>query len=365
VNFDKDYVAYKNYISNFAIRANELNELVKKYAKPASDSIAVENYARYFNSSVGLLEYCIKVTSLPHFDKVVKLNLDSALTIVFKITNETSSLATDINRKNYSSAVNHVVTIYNLVRTKPLEADVHELSLKGGGKDEASVQALKKMENASEVSQDLLQKLAQYGAFISTVAAAKNAEEVEKAIEVAALPSGSSRIKRETPFNVSLNGYTGIFFGYEKIIGVKNNTISINNYGITAPIGVAISTGSHSFAFAWPGNEGHWSYSLFISLIDIGAVASFRFQNSDSISQVPTIKLKDIFSPGLFFSIGFPKCPLSLNMGAQVGPNLRNVNGKDDQGNIVNLYQENVYWRFSASLVVDIPIFNFYTQSKR
>jgi hypothetical protein len=51
-------------------------------------------------------------------------------------------------------------------------------------------------------------------------------------------------------------------------------------------------------------------------------------------------------------------------MGAQVGPNLRKVNVEDENGDIVNKYQDNVYWRFSVSVVVDIPILNFYTKSR-
>jgi hypothetical protein len=113
--------------------------------------------------------------------------------------------------------------------------------------------------------------------------------------------------------------------------------------------------------------DGHWSYSVFVSFIDIGTIAAFRFQN-DTVAQVPTIQLQDIFSPGLFFSAGIPKCPLSVNLGAQVGPNLRKIYSTEDSetGELVyqNQYQNNVYWRFSISLVVDIPIFNFYTKSR-
>jgi hypothetical protein len=441
VNFDKDYLAYKSYISNFALKVNDLNEMVKKYSKPANDSLAFEIYARYLKSSVEMIEYCTKVTSLPHFDKIIKINLHEDLKNYFKITYETSDLAIDINRANYSSAINHAVSIYNLIRTTPLEKEYHDISQSGGSKGRAAKKGtteekekkaefkaekeynkaidkyLKKvydtalsesvtfkvvlsvdtnslankpamtdallkeyegeiaklrypieksaMEDSLKLSKNALQKLVRYGTFMATIVTAKNSDDVEKAIEAAALPSGSSRIKRETPFNVSLNAYCGLFVGHEKIVGL-NDKHMINNYGVTAPIGVSISTGGHSFAFAWPSHEGHWSYSAFISLIDIGAVASFRFQNTDSVSQVPTIQLQDIFSPGLFFSIGIPKCPLSLNLGAQVGPNLRKVYIEDpnNPSEYINGYQNNVYWRFSASLVVDIPIFNFYTKSK-
>lgn len=224
----------------------------------------------------------------------------------------------------------------------------------------------KTIKNDGENAGKSMKYMFKYGTFMASVVQAKSSDDVEKAIEAAALPSGSSRIKRETPFNISLNAYTGLFIGYEKISGMEQNKFEINNYGVAAPIGVSVSTGGHSFLCLFPKNEGHWSYSAFFSLIDIGAVASFRFQNTDSVSQIPTIKLQDIISPGMFFSVGIPKCPLSLNFGAQVGPNLRSVYVEDNEnpGVYVNSYQNNVYWRFSAALVVDIPIFNFYTKSK-
>ena len=356
VDFDSDYVAYKGFITKFAVKVNDLNNLVKNHSKPANDSLAVENYAKYFTTSVSLLEYGTMICDLPHFNTLVNFNLHEQLKDYFKIAYKTSDLAIAINRRNYSLAVNHAVVIYNLVRTKPLQKEYDQSLQQTAGLEKSSLQPLKSIEDSLASSKDLLQKLTRYGAFISTVATAKTSDEVESAIESAALPSGSSRIKRETPFNVSLNAYAGLFIGYEMITGMPNAKFEINNYGVAAPIGVAISTGSH-----------HWSYSAFLSLIDIGAVASFRFQNTDSVAQVPTIKLQDIFSPGLFFSVGFPKCPLSFNIGAQVGPNLRSVyvEDKDNPGEYVNTYQDNVYWRFSASLVVDIPIFNFYTKSKK
>ena len=337
MDINKDLPAYRDLINGFAWRVGELSELVSVKQKPANDSASFERFAQYFRSAAGLLEYGARVTTLPHFNGSGEEDA-AAIDTYFRIIDETAGLAVEINRKNYSSAVNHAVTIYNLILTKPAEKE-------------------------EEASKEMLRKLSQYGAFMASVAAAKTPDEVQEAIESAALPAGSSRIKRETPFNVSLNAYTGLFVGYERITSMGKQPFEINSYGVAAPVGVAISTGGHSFLCLFPKNEGHWSYSAFISLIDIGAVASFRFQN-DSVSQVPTIQLQDIFSPGLFLSVGIPKCPLSVNLGAQVGPNLRSVNVPDGNGNMVNKYQNNLYWRFSLSLVVDIPIFNFYTRSK-
>jgi hypothetical protein len=194
-----------------------------------------------------------------------------------------------------------------------------------------------------------------YGSFMATIVQAKTSDDVANAIEAAALPSGSSRVKRETSFNVALNAYVGVYGGYEQIQGYDTSGFTLNTYGVTAPVGISISRG-HSVFFIGTGKSG-WSTSVFISVIDIGAVASFRFKD-DSTSQVPTIHLQDIISPGLFLSIGIPKCPVSVNFGVQMGPNLRKVSST------ANDYSNHVYFRYSMSLVVDIPIFNFYSKSK-
>ena len=350
IRFDTDYDAYRNYIVSFMLRVNKISEMVRNFAKPAADSIAFENYARYFRTTVDMLEYSAKVCELPHFKNVIKVNLHDSLRNFFLIAYETSDLATAINRRNYASAVNHAVVIYNLVRTKPLNDSYEKYYLKDSKAGQTTA-----LYDSLVLSRDMMQKLAKYGAFMATIAIAKNSDEVEQAIETAALPSGSSRIKRESAMNVSLNAYTGLFMAHEKISGVKDDLV-INNYGVAAPVGAALSFGVH-----------HWSLSLFVSVIDIGALASFRFvASNDSVSQVPTIQLQDILSPGLFFSIGIPKCPLSVNFGAQIGPNLRKVYVEDPnkKGTYINTYQDNIYLRFSASLVVDIPIFNFYTRTK-
>jgi hypothetical protein len=163
-----------------------------------------------------------------------------------------------------------------------------------------------------------------------------------------------------------LNAYLGGYWGGEKIRDLDKNYKS--TYGLTAPIGVSTSFGN------FPAKG--WSTSLFVSLIDIGSIASFRFQTdtkkhvnapgdttTTKVYELPHVELKDIISPGAFISIGLPKTPLSINFGAQVGPNLRKVTVSDDT--VTNDYSDRMYWRLSVSLVVDIPIVNFYTKSKK
>ncbi len=83
---------------------------------------------------------------------------------------------------------------------------------------------------------------------MATIVQAKNTDDVEKAIEAFALPTGSARIKRESPFNVSLNAYCGLFIGHEKIKGVEEDKPNKwNSYGVSAPIGISINKGKSCF----------------------------------------------------------------------------------------------------------------------
>jgi hypothetical protein len=247
------------------------------------------------------------------------------------------NIALDINRKNYSAAIINTYHLYSFVFEK-----------NGTNNDKVKKFLLK------------------YGSFMASLCQAQNSDDVEKAIEAVALPTGSSRVKRETVFNVALNGYAGLFIGHESISGIKDCRV-FNTYGVTAPIGISISRG-HSFFFintgedGWKKNKCGWSTSLFISIIDLGAVAAFRFKD-DTTAQVPTIQLKNIFSPGAFISLGIPKCPISLNLGAQVGPNLRKID--KNSATLASGDNDNkIYVRYSFSVLVDIPILNFSTKSK-
>jgi hypothetical protein len=184
---------------------------------------------------------------------------------------------------------------------------------------------------------DVAQKLLKYGSFMAVIANAKNSDQVNNAIEAIALPSGSSRIKRESAFNVSINAYCG-FYGGKNIAGDWSA-------GLTAPVGIAVSWGICR----------HSSLSLFFSIIDLGAPVAFRFSNSSD--SVPAIKLADIISPGLFLSWGIPKCPVSVNAGLQMTPALNSVSTKVNTFGTKSL-------RVTIGACVDLPLLNLYNKSK-
>ncbi|WP_299362128.1 hypothetical protein [Winogradskyella sp.] len=186
-----------------------------------------------------------------------------------------------------------------------------------------------------------------YGTFIANVAQAENSEEVKSAIEAIALPAGSSSIKKRSKFNVSLNAYVGLSPGWEYNGDTKDSKLSL---GINAPIGVAASWGIRD-----KDNKEHGSFSLFVPLIDIGAVTNFRFDD-DMTEELPEIKLQNIFAPGFYVVHGWAKLPISWGLGGQLGPQLREVNA------MTNTFDSDPSFSFRAFIAVDIPLLNFYTK---
>lgn len=315
------------YLTEFQHKADHLTASIIALSSKDQSKLLFTDYYTFYNASLDLLEHAGTISSIPGLET---LKPSEAMVVALQRARMGGYIALDISRRNYSSAI---VNIYQLYSASLNDA----------------------------LSEKNKQFIIKYGSFMAAVAQAETSEEVADAIEGAALPSGSSRIKRETPFNVSLNAYAGLFAGYEKIKGIDANGSKINSFGVAAPIGISISRG-HSILFlgtgesGWKENKKSWSTSLLLSVVDIGALTAFRFSN-DSTESVPKIQLKDIISPGVFLSIGIPKSPLSFNVGYQVGPLLREVTQQK------NTYDKN-YSRVSVSLCVDIPLLNFYTRSK-
>jgi hypothetical protein len=381
--------AYQAYILRYIDKTDRLTKMIKDYLKPASDSLMLEQYYNYFKTTVDLLEYSVAAGKLPYLPKKLG-NLKDSTKDYFDIANSCADLTLDINRKNYSSAVRNAVYIYDIIKAR--QAKNHQAMLKttinklneeatklqgssSGATPSAALTtvrgklaAAERESNMEAVSESVKEKLFKYGTFMANLVNADSPEEVQAVIESFALPTGSARIKRETCFNVSLNGYVGLYMGSERIRGLEKDRV--DTYGLMAPVGISISFG-HRFLFFGTGKSG-WSTSLFFSVIDLGAIASFRFTDGSipvggdtaTVYSLPKIELKDIIAPGAFISIGIPKTPLSVNVGWQIGPNLRKVSLSTPTGVVENTYSDEMYKKFSVSLVVDIPVINFYTKSR-
>ena len=201
-----------------------------------------------------------------------------------------------------------------------------------------------------------LQNFIKYVSFAANVVTAKNSDEVQNALEAFALPASSALVQRNSYFGISINAYGGGFFGIEHLAALKKGANSWSG-GVTAPVGFAFTFGNIGRSNNLKNPNGK-SITLFIPLIDIGALAAFRFQN-DSSSTAATVQLKNIVAPGAYLYFGFGKCPLSIGLGAQVGPQLRSISATD-----IN-EDKNFYVRYGLDLLIDIPLFNLYTNSSQ
>ena len=292
---------YISYISTISSKAQSIDKKIIVLKKEKNDSVLLENYYTVISSSIDLMKYAVQTDKLPGLETV---NIEKSTLPYFELAQTASDIVIDVHRGNYSLAIVNVSYIARSI---------------------------------DSTNSDVAQKLLKYGSFMAAVANAKNSDQVTNAIEAIALPAGSSRIKRESRSNVSLNAYCG-FYGGKNIAGDWST-------GLIAPIGIVASRGIYK----------HTSLSVFFSIIDLGAPVAFRFSNnSDSI---PAIKLVDIISPGLFVSWGIRKCPLSINAGCQMTPSLTSVSTKGNTFGTKSL-------RVTLGLLVDLPLLNLYNKSK-
>lgn len=181
--------------------------------------------------------------------------------------------------------------------------------------------------------------LMKYGTFIATAVQAKTAAEVSDAINAFALPPGGSAIKKYSKFSIALNAYVGVSAGQEVLNGFGSSTY----YAVTTPIGVT---------FNW-GFKNAGAIGVMASLLDIGALTAFRFQD-DSVNELPDLKFENVLAPGGYLIYNFPKYPISLGVGAQLGPNIRTVTNN-------GITATTSGWRWGAFLAVDIPMVSIFS----
>lgn len=195
---------------------------------------------------------------------------------------------------------------------------------------------------------DVMTHFLKYGIFMANLLEAESPASVQAVIEAAALPPGSYSVKRYSRFNLSLNAYLGAFGGREQIEGEQRSG-KLNNLALTAPVGIYAGWGLAGKRASASKFTKPWSLGLFLPLIDVGTLASFRLDDQ-TVDVLPTITLGQIFAPGLFAELGIAGTPISLGVGGQVGPRLRKF-----EADLVDLGE--TYIRWGASLKVDIPIF--------
>lgn len=280
-------------ISEFTLHASRINNIIN--GANNSNDIPLDIINSYIDAVTEVF-YSMNTAYQLIYDK----SEDKKMTRFLSYIKNSNSLVSNLSRERYNSALFNLIELYKL----------------SGRSDDKR-----------------LNWLFLYGGFMASVLSAEDAADIEKMLEVYSLPAGSSSVKRNSYFNIALNSYCGLMFGFD--MDVETPVVGIN-----APVGIA---------FSWACNKG--SFSIFPSIIDLGALTTYRFNYFEA--ETPKIYLREIISPGLFLSYGIEGYPISFNLGAQAAPLLSRIDGE-------LLFERPL--RFSLSVAVDIPLFNLYNK---
>jgi hypothetical protein len=289
-----------------------------------------KGYFAFYHASLSLLECIDYIPDSVGEQTALKPTWSKNKNTCFYVANKLGEIYLNINELKYASAILNAAVIYDTIFSR-------------------------RVKNSKVFNTGSL--MIRYGNFAAIVCKAENSNQIKQALETVALPAGSSRLKRESAINISLNAYVSGYYGDEKFTYTLDNERHVQwrtTAGLTAPVGIGVSKGS-DFPF---GKKWRSSYTLFLSIVDLGAFTSFRFK--DTINDIrPKISIENIFSPGLYFIYGVPKTPISIGGGWQYGPTLRKI----ETSAVVVEPKQYLKWCFFIG--VDLPFMNFYSRPKR
>lgn len=416
-NKKETILMFQNYVSEFILLTEKVDRQIGYIKNKEKEKHTNKDYYEYIKTSIDVIEYGFKITTL--------LNEDIDFENYLLIANNSTDLYKNVYEENYPAALSNAVSIisttceilnYNMNKQEfrtLITSDLQSVSaiseIKNyDSKDFANkinksdfnwndksrlinkeIEKLKELKNQINIKEDdkilienaikrtslvlkttalqnTVSNIRKYGLFMANIVEAETPEAVQSAIESAVLPVGSSSLKKHSAFNVSVQSYLGASFN----TNASDNYINAWNgkFGITAPIGISFSNG-------W-NNRG--SLGLFISLIDLGAIVDYEYNTDTSFSTsvssssldtttVATVNSKNdykvelgqIFSPGFYITYGFPiDIPIALSFGAQYGPGLIKINSNDTK-------LTDPDWKFVLTLTVDIPWFTIYNIEKK
>lgn len=192
----------------------------------------------------------------------------------------------------------------------------------------------------------LLQFLEEYGPFIADLVEASTPAEAKDLLTGLADAPGSSKTKRMKKISIGINAYLGALGGSE-IWEAGEGGQSVNSrVGIlapTMPVGFSISaltgTGKHP-----------QSFSLFLSVLDLGAMLTYRRGVMDDFGEYK-LTFKNVLKPGVQLHWNIQKTPFYLGLGVQSGALFREKDGKE-------IVLRSTRFFFSAG--VDVPILTIF-----
>jgi hypothetical protein len=193
------------------------------------------------------------------------------------------------------------------------------------------------------VKQEPFKSILRVAPVIADIAIAKSSDEVAAALENAAEPLGSWRMRRKSPvwgLSARLGGGGALEWARPAAGEDYRRAWSV---GVYAPVGLDASLPLHFNSLVLGG---------MLQVIDLGSLASARLEQDStgpsSIKTEPKVGVIEVFAPGVNVFLGLGNSPFVLSVGASWVPALRQpVSG----GDAVSAY------RITTNLSVDIPIF--------
>ena len=224
----------------------------------------------------------------------------------------------------------------------------------------------------------IIRKLA---GFLNDAAFATSSKQIARVVESYAMPPGSYKRKRNSWWSVDLNAFVGPYVGLETIrkdrTQFKNFQSNQPIYGFSAPIGISISktVGKKIADTAFLESDEiknpdkikltknslyrrtKSTFTVTVSIVDLGAVVSYRFNNTTDTVLPQQAKWSQLISPGIHLSYGLPNTPLVFQTGFQLTSQLRKV------GEAIQQRQYGTT-RFYAGVMFDIPLLNIWSRDR-
>lgn len=208
------------------------------------------------------------------------------------------------------------------VKAKPLTAEQILSKEKGKRKTTKALAFLKK-----------------YGDFMANMIDADSSKQVQALLDDIADRPGGSRFKRKEPFTANINGYVGGLIGRETLKGkALTKKEQFASFAPTIPVGLSFSK------MTGKGKKAQ-SFSLFLSILDLGSLTTFSFDSE--IEGENQFSFKNIVKPGLQLHWNIKNSPFFLGVGSQWGPQFREFNGEQKQ-----LNSARIFFNFGVDVVI-------------
>lgn len=344
-----------NVVENFFNITNEwivlntkITAAIDSFKTAKTDEEKLKVYIELNNNLVDYFEFGLKLYSMGELEEE-RYFQNKWFKNYKPVVNNAVDLSNNLMSKNYSSALVSFNGIINTILDNLLQKNPTDSF-------DRIIHILKITKN-----------LVYWGGFIAEIAESKDHIEVKNLLKKYAEPVGSFSIKRQTNISLTLNAYPGLYLGGESII----NSSTKMAVGITAPIGFSLNWTcskkatykGYDFIKKHNNKTEYRSYKgpvfgVFVPIIDITAPFVYRWSNDNSHGFPKDLKWEQIFSPGVYFSIGLRKTGLTFMPGVQYTPSLRkiiNANSLETRENAL---------RFGITITYDLPIFTLYKDNR-